>query len=78
MQIPGRSDLWCFSGSEILAFLKKLKERELLSATDTYLFLDYLEDFSSELKDTHIDSDSVNRNEVNKLYFEPLGLLLLQ
>ena len=58
-------------GSEILAFLKKLKERELLSATDTYLFLDYLDDFSSELKDTHIDSDSVNRNEVNKLYEIP-------
>ena len=58
-------------GSEILAFLKKLKEKELLSATDTYLFLDLMDDFSSELKETHIDSDSINRNEINKLYEIP-------
>ena len=58
-------------GSEILAFLKKLKEKELLSATDTYLFQDLMDDFSSELKETHIDSDSINRNEINKLYEIP-------
>ena len=58
-------------GSEILDFLRKLKEKELLSATDTYLFLDHLDDFSTELKDTHIDSDSINRNEINKLYEIP-------
>jgi Rad3-related DNA helicase len=58
-------------GSEILDFLRKLKEKELLSATDTYRFLDHLDDFSTELKDTHIDSDAINRNEINKLYEIP-------
>ena len=58
-------------GLEILSFLKKLKEKEILSETNTYLLLDLLEDFSSELKETHIDSDSINRNNINKLYEIP-------
>ncbi len=64
-------------GKEILVFLQKLKSKEILSGTDTYIALDLFEDFSHELKEVHISSIDLSPKDLNLIYQIPKAAELL-